>query len=142
MHPLPQSYIKESPGLLLWQGGLGQMEGLTSSTPQHGAKWHSMVGCAMWEAGYWRNCILGGLFPSPRMEQGYFVPLVFMGFHVLQKLQSFHVSFWANTGTCLYVSGCYGDKYLSHVQYAELLHGFILGAMCHTLTLKTWKGRY
>lgn len=56
-----------------------------------------MAGCAGWEVGYWRNCTLGGLFPSPRMEQGYFVPLVFMGFPVLQKLQPFHVSFWANT---------------------------------------------
>lgn len=32
LRPLPQSYMKESPGLLLWQGGPGQMEGLTSST--------------------------------------------------------------------------------------------------------------
>lgn len=39
------------------------------------------------------------------MEQGSFVPLVFMGFPVLQKLQPFHVSFWVNTSTCLYVSG-------------------------------------
>lgn len=76
----------------------------------------------------------GWTFSKPQDGAVLLCPFVLPGFSC--KLLSLHVSFWANTSTCLYVSECI---YLSHMPYADLLHSFTLGGMCHNLTLKTWR---